>query len=423
MTDPRFVLEGRAEVELDLAARATPLPGLPGLTERADPPLPPVQLSPVDRRRLGSGAWPSRGCPDRSSQAVLGAEPPLYLIHWKLRDNSLSINNLGSVYATREASRHNEKVKRSFEYKKRPFPSGSKAAFEEKKTWEYFQTRAENMDRCHQNFFFKIKENNPERFQLQSNSCKDKFCSMCSHERAMKAAPRIELGMNQAKEQGRIPKFLTLTQVSRAGEKQRAARSRFKASFAGLRRGKEWRRHVYGAAGQVETTWNGKSGSWHFHLHLIIDADYWPHADLLAEWQKVSPGALIVDIRRATVGSPWELLKYTAKLSHRDKKTGEVVWMPPEKIRELALASRNTKDLNFYGAWRALKVEEPVEPEVDEDGAWIEKTIPELNEEAASGEEWAIRAVRAINRWMNVRLERQQEKKRKRSRRIPDRGS
>jgi hypothetical protein len=97
-------------------------------------------------------------------------------------------------------------------------------------------------------------------------------------------------------ERMKAPRFLTLTVAGGDGELGPQL-DRVLAHFREFRRRSAWRAHVRGGVAAVQTTRGKKGDRWHVHLHCLVDGEFWPQADISAEWLAVTGDSPIVDIR------------------------------------------------------------------------------------------------------------------------------
>jgi hypothetical protein len=124
---------------------------------------------------------------------------------------------------------------------------------------------------------------------------------------------------------------------------------RFKKWLGKLRRTKDWKRSIRGAAVGFECVYHPGQG-WHFHAHILASRmAWWDQADLAASWQKVSMGlGQIVDIRAVKDLSAGvaETLKYVMKPANL------LTWQATQVAEFNALG--RTKLRECYGELRGL---------------------------------------------------------------------
>jgi len=200
-------------------------------------------------------------------------------------------------------------------------------------------------------------------------------------------------------------KFLTLTQRARPEESALAARCRIVGHWGKLRRSVQWRawQGEGGGIARVEATWNagdvdGKPRGWHFHLHVLAQLAYVPQAELAALWAKVTKGdGIIVDIRMARGDVAGELLKYVVKAAT----------LPDAQLVEYAQTMRGRRDLSTFGRCygkgdlavmlRQIESAEDAPLEMGGVGDVVTLRVAELERRADGGDEWARRAVLALD--------------------------
>jgi len=140
--------------------------------------------------------------------------------------------------------------------------------------------------------------------------CRDRLCPTCMRRRASKVKSQLVslIGKMNA------PRFLTLTERDNS-DPLSTRMDRITAAVRRLRHTKAWKKNVKGGVMVWETTRNEQKGSWHPHVHLIIDGEFWAHADLLAEWKKAlqGDGAARIEACHDRTRSARYLAKYLAK--------------------------------------------------------------------------------------------------------------
>ena len=117
--------------------------------------------------------------------------------------------------------------------------------------------------------------------------CGDRFCDICSYSRHGRVRKRLGwLISRYVPTKGSFLKHLTLT-IPNQENLPKMLRSLLKA-FRSLRQTAYWRNHVKGGAFVIEIT--GKTGSWHGHLHIVLDSTYMKWSVLRDLWIKYSGG-------------------------------------------------------------------------------------------------------------------------------------
>lgn len=184
--------------------------------------------------------------------------------------------------------------------------------------------------------------------------CRDRLCPTCSRRRATRVRERLARLVCSCN----APRFLTLT----APDDDRPLSVRLDElmeSFRNFRRTREWKDHVRGAVFVLEVTRNSNAGTWHPHLHVVADGEFWPQASLCSAWSRSCPGAKVVDIRAChdRVRTARYLSKYLAK----DR---EFLAWSNEEVREYADAMFRRRVIDTCGKLRRVLLD-PTDAEPD----------------------------------------------------------
>lgn len=145
-------------------------------------------------------------------------------------------------------------------------------------------------------------------------TCDHRLCPFCARRRASRMRRNVEARIKEAWPR-RKAKLLTLTIDDREGECIDAASGRLQEAWKLLTRRKEWREHVRGGVRSIEVTRNSASGTWHAHIHAVLDADYFDQKSLLSLWREClnvgeKKGGARIEVARSGVR---EVVKYIAK--------------------------------------------------------------------------------------------------------------
>jgi len=147
------------------------------------------------------------------------------------------------------------------------------------------------------------------------------------------------------------PKLVTLTQRAwKAPPKEGIKRIRI--AFNKLRRTKLFK-SVRGGAYVIEVI--PKSGYWHIHMHVLLDAPYIAYQRLFSEWRQIlGEKAPQVDVRSA---SDKRAREYLAK----DASKNIVFYVQPEKVVEWYEATKGLRLFATFGTWYNVKIEAQLE--------------------------------------------------------------
>lgn len=145
---------------------------------------------------------------------------------------------------------------------------------------------------------------------MAENSCSVRVCPHDSRRRSLILAARIE-------------KFA----VSRTGLRYAVLAERNSldlregiislwASWTRLRRSVRWKRKVKGCIVALEVTRNREEGTWHPHLNVLMEGEYFPFEELNQAWIEATEGRGHTSfIRAADAGTARELIKYVTKIA------------------------------------------------------------------------------------------------------------
>jgi len=243
--------------------------------------------------------------------------------------------------------------------------------------WGDLVRRARALDACCTKWGMRVNRVNPEKSRpVPLNRCRDRLCPSCSRARAARLAGLVSPLLQEVHARGGTPKFLTLTQRSRVGENPKRSLDRLNKSFTNFRRCCSWKKKVRSYVAARELTFNRKRGTWHGHLHLVMDADWWDQAEIANEWEKVTGDSRVVDIRVARAGTERELLKYLVKAAD----------LPAAQLRECAHSLRGVRGVSTGGAWYGKVRPEDLEREPGEDPEDEIWTFPELADHLVAGD-------------------------------------
>lgn len=247
------------------------------------------------------------------------------------------------------------------------------------------------LDRCGDRFAVWVPDRDPGgAHPVNVSRCRDPLCPDCSRARAHLWAEKIRPLLCAERRDGRVPRFVTLTQRALPGEIAGDSFARLAKAFTRLKRRKAWKIHVRGYVASREATWE-KGRGWHVHLHMVTVGRFWDQQELSAEWQRATGGdSYVVDIREASEGVERELLKYAAK----------TLDVPGPRIAEIGTALHRRRRITTGGDWYGRVTDDDLE---QDDGPGGELWEPELLErKALEGDPWAAQALWAVRKWIRV---------------------
>lgn len=119
-------------------------------------------------------------------------------------------------------------------------------------------------------------------------TCNHRNCPICARKRSARIRETLEPHVADVAHGGQFqakPALLTLTIDDRPGESLRSATARIQGAWKKMRRRKGWHSRVRGGFYALEVTRNRGRGSWHVHLHAVIDVDWLGQPEALQMWR------------------------------------------------------------------------------------------------------------------------------------------
>jgi len=172
--------------------------------------------------------------------------------------------------------------------------------------------------------------------------CGNRFCAVCGGHRRRRIRSKLKALVSSIHPSlGYKIRFLTLTIPN--VEDPRDGIKIIISSFRRLRNRSFWRNKVAGGAFVIECT--GHPGSWHVHLHALLETRYIPVRLLSKHWRKVSPGRIVYLTNVPTNACINYLTKYLAKSE-----------APLAHQLILSEAFAGSRMFNVFGSWFALSL-------------------------------------------------------------------
>lgn len=217
---------------------------------------------------------------------------------------------------------------------------------------------AEKVLNCHKRFRHRRCDQN-HNWARAENSCSCRVCPHCAHRRAKMLGERIKafvVGKDDLR-------YLVLAEKNCRSLKQ-GIESLWKA-WTVLRRSVRWKAKVKGSIAVLEVTYNKRNRTWHPHLNVLMQGEYFPFAELNQLWVKATRGkGRTTHIQKAGAGTVDELLKYTLKVAERTgEETFRLVFDEPAALDEYLSATHGARLLRSYGTFRGIKLSDEELPE------------------------------------------------------------
>ena len=167
--------------------------------------------------------------------------------------------------------------------------------------------------------------------------CKNRFCEVCSPARQHRVREKIKHLLKCADFSGGY--FLAMITVSLPNTKELLPGVELLVrSFSRLRRSALWKRSIRGGVYVIEIT--GKPGSWHPHIHALVEQKFISWKSFHARWNALT-GATAFHVQRIPTGAAERYLtKYLTKPAGS-----------PEHVLQIATDLRHTRLFQPFGTW------------------------------------------------------------------------
>ncbi|HZC23341.1 MAG TPA: protein rep [Candidatus Binatia bacterium] len=207
--------------------------------------------------------------------------------------------------------------------------------------------------KCHRSFRHWRCENNHDWAEAE-NSCSVRVCPHCAYRRTLVLAERMErftLGKAGLR-------YAVLAE--RNTDDLRAGVKSLWESWTRLRRSVRWKKHVQGCVVALEVTYNADEGTWHPHLNVLMEGEYFPFEELNRAWiEATEHRGRTSFIRAADEGTVRELIKYVTKIAD--------LLDDANALDEFLTAIERRRLVRTYGTFYGLKVDDEELPQQDGD--------------------------------------------------------
>jgi hypothetical protein len=203
---------------------------------------------------------------------------------------------------------------------------------------------------CHKSFRHWRCERNHDWAEAE-NSCSVRVCPHCSHRRSKILAERTQSFIVGK------PRLRYVVLAERNSDDLQKGIASLWESWTRLRRSVRWKRKVQGSIVALEVTYNRDEGTWHPHLNVLMEGEYFPFEELNQAWIEATNHAGQTSfIRAADEGTVFELIKYVTKVSD--------LLDNPGALDTFLTASHGRRLIRTYGSFRGLTLTDEENPEV-----------------------------------------------------------
>lgn len=187
------------------------------------------------------------------------------------------------------------------------------------------------------------------RVHVCSNSCRQRWCPICSGGRSNYIVRSLEPWIQNVKH----PRFLTLT-LKHSNAPLSHQISTLYTHFRNLRRDKQFKQYVKGGVWFFQVKLSGREDQWHPHLHCLIQGKYLPHDWISRKWKSITKTSNVVDIR--AVKNKSEVAKYVARYCARPAKLSKY---PIELRLEIFNALHGRRLCGKWGSAKGISLSPP----------------------------------------------------------------
>lgn len=214
---------------------------------------------------------------------------------------------------------------------------------------EHHSHLAPKVAACHHTFRGWHRERCGHNWAEAENSCSVRVCPHDSRRRSLVLAARLE-------------KFL----VAKIGLRYAVLAERNSENLADglvslweawtrLRRSVRWKHKVRGCIVALEVTYNREERTWHPHLNVLMEGEYFPFEELNQAWIEATDGRGHTSfIRAADAGTVRELIKYVTKIA-------DLVGEAPA-LDEFLTAVARKRLVRTYGTFYGMPVDDEENP-------------------------------------------------------------
>lgn len=227
------------------------------------------------------------------------------------------------------------------------------------------ESRLSAYDSCRENAWF-VGNIKSGHVKVASSRCGLRWCPLCEKTRRLVIINSVLAWIEPLQH----PKFMTLT-LKHSESPLSVQISSLYGFFKELRRRPFWQKHVKNGYWFFQVKVSETDGLFHPHLHIIFTGRFTPHDELSAEWNKVTHGSKIVDVR--AVKDKKKAAEYVARYAacpcdlskmHHDVAVEVVSALHNRRIcgafgsaREFPLSPQKPVDLGewkFLGSFRSV---------------------------------------------------------------------
>lgn len=209
-------------------------------------------------------------------------------------------------------------------------------------------TRLQRFAECGSAAWLTEDRDQPGRYRVVANHCRDRFCVACTSAKARATAQAVSRMC-----EGRTVRMITLT-LKNTDSTLAPVLDKLYRSFARLRRRTFWLKAVDGGIAFLEVKYNASTNRWHPHLHVLVVGRFVHHGLLKRAWHVITNDSFIVDIRH--LRSPRDGAKYAAK--YAGKPLSHTYRANPAAFDDAVATLKGRRLVSAFGEFRSMLVDE-----------------------------------------------------------------
>lgn len=195
----------------------------------------------------------------------------------------------------------------------------------------------------------------PPRYRIQSNRCRDRWCEACAVEQRRVVARNLRSLLPQTR-----LRLVTLT-LKTTATPLAAQLDKMHRCFAKFRKHPKIRRCLTGGLAFIEITLNPTTKLWHPHIHCLCEGRYVAQTLARQIWHNITGDSYIVDVR--AIGNPDTAAGHFTK--YAGKAINHTVWRDPKHYAEAICAMHGRRTYNAFGTWRKFSLARNPETELE----------------------------------------------------------
>lgn len=219
------------------------------------------------------------------------------------------------------------------------------------KQTKHHRRKAAACQDCHRTFRHWRCRNNHDWAEAE-NSCSVRVCPHCCCRRSKVLGARLDRFI--AKRDVSVMRYVVLSERSQVNLEK--GLNLLWASWTRLRRSVRWKRKVSGCIVALEVTFNPYDYTWHPHLNVIYEGEYFPQEELRQLWfEATEQRGEIVWISAVNPGTTREMIKYVTKVSDLIGNA--------EALDRFLTTVHKKRFVRTYGSFYGLAVDDEENPE------------------------------------------------------------